>query len=97
MKRLIELRKYKEEIEQVCKQFGAKHIRVFGSVALGQERPSSDIDFLVELPKGYDMFAQRLPLQQRLMEITGSEIDVIPEHELSPYLRDRILEEAISL
>lgn len=97
MKRFIELRKHKDEIEQACKQFDAKNIRVFGSVALGQERPSSDINFLVELPKGYDMFTQRLPLQQYLMEITGSVIDVIPEHELNSYLRDHILKETISL
>ena len=45
-----------------CRQFAAHHIRVFGSAARGEDRPDSDIDFLVEFPTGYDLFAQRLPL-----------------------------------
>jgi predicted nucleotidyltransferase len=41
---------------------------VFGSVARGEQRPDSDIDFLVDFPRGNDLFAQRLPLAERLME-----------------------------
>ena len=34
----------------LSRQYGARHIRVFGSVARGEDRPDSDIDFLVEFP-----------------------------------------------
>ncbi|MDE2308169.1 MAG: nucleotidyltransferase domain-containing protein [Xanthomonadaceae bacterium] len=80
-----------------CRQFGARRIRVFGSVARGEERADSDIDFLVDFPPGYDLFAQRLPLAERLAEITGRRLDIIPEHELNRHLREAVLNEAVDL
>ena len=82
---------------QVRRQYGARRIRVFGSVARGEERSDSDIDFLVDFPRGYDLFAQRLPLAERLTQITGRRLDLIPEHELSRHLRDAVLKEAVEL
>ena len=87
----------KEAINAACRQFGARRIRVFGSVARREERPDSDIDFLVDFPQGYDLFAQRLPLAERLTEITGHRLDVIPEHELNRHIRARVLLEAVDL
>ncbi|MCW0202506.1 MAG: nucleotidyltransferase domain-containing protein [Rhodanobacter thiooxydans] len=87
----------KDAIHAACRQYGARRIRVFGSVARGEERPDSDIDFLVDFPRGYDLFAQRLPLAERLVEITGRQLDVIPEHELNRHIRARVLQEAVDL
>lgn len=84
-------------IEQACHQYGARRIRVFGSVARREDRVDSDVDFLVDLPRGYDLLAQRIPLQRRLTEIIGRPIDLIPEHELSPLMRDSVLREAVEL
>lgn len=87
----------KDAINAACRQYGARRIRVFGSVARGEERPDSDIDFLVDFPRGYDLFAQRLALAERLVEITGRQLDVIPEHELNRHIRARVLQEAVDL
>lgn len=87
----------KNAINAACRQYGARRIRVFGSVARGEERPDSDIDFLVDFPLGYDLFAQRLPLAERLAEITGRRLDVVPEHELNRHIRARVLQEAVDL
>ncbi len=87
----------KDAIHAACRQFGARRIRVFGSVARGEERPDSDIDFLVDFPPGYDLFGQRMPLAERLAQITGRRLDLIPEHELNPHLRDAVLKEAVEL
>jgi hypothetical protein len=87
----------KDAIHAACRQYGARRIRVFGSVARGEERPGSDIDFLVDFPRGYDLFAQRLPLAERFAEITGRQLDVIPEHELNRHIRARVLQEAVDL
>jgi predicted nucleotidyltransferase len=84
----------KQEIESLAALFGAKNIRIFGSVARGTERDDSDIDFLVEFPKGYDLFNQRLPLQEALSVLTARNIDLLPEHEINKHLRDSILQEA---
>ena len=91
------LHRQKAAIEAACLQYGARRIRVFGSVARGEERPDSDIDFLVDFPPGYDLFTQRLPLAERLAEITGRRLDLIPEHELNRHLRDVVLREAVDL
>jgi predicted nucleotidyltransferase len=91
------LHEKKDAINAACRQYGARRIRVFGSVARGEERPDSDIDFLVDFPRGYDLFAQRLPLQERLAEITGHHLDIVPEHELNRHFRAAVLEEAIDL
>ena len=72
-------------------------MRVFGPVAKGEESTSSDVDFLVTLPRGYDMFTQRLPLCEALADLLNRDIDLIPEHELNHHLRDHVLAEAISL
>ncbi|HEU5483009.1 MAG TPA: nucleotidyltransferase family protein [Sphingomicrobium sp.] len=91
------LRANREAIESACRQFGARRIRVFGSVARGEDGPDSDIDFLVDFPRGYDLFKQRLPLTERLAEIIGRRPDVVPEHELNRHLREAILREAVDL
>ena len=52
---------------------------------------------LVDFPRGYDLFAQRLPLVERLTQITGHRLDLIPEHELSRHLREAVLKEAVEL
>ena len=87
----------KDAINAAGREYGARRIRVFGSVARREEGPDSDIDFLVDFPSGYDLFAQRLPLAERLAEITGRELDVVPEHELNRHIRARVLREAVDL
>jgi len=91
------LRAKREDIADVGRQFGARRIRVFGSVARGEETADSDVDFLVDLPEGYDLFAQRLPLAERLTEIAGRPVDLVPEHELNRHLRPYVLAEAVDL
>ena len=92
-----QLHQQKEHIEALATQFGARRIRLFGSVATGQEGPDSDIDFLVDFPNGYDLFAQRLPLAEALSALTGRTVDLLPEHELNPHIRASILKGAVAL
>lgn len=94
---LEDLHLQKTTIDSMARQHGARRIRVFGSVARGQEQPESDVDFLVDLPLGYDLFTQRLPLAERLSELIGRRVDLIPEHELNRHIRQKILDEAVEL
>ena len=91
------LRSQREAILALGSQYGARHIRVFGSVARGEERADSDVDFLVDFPRGYDLFSQRLPLAERLAGLVGRRVEVVPEHELNRHIRDRVLKEAVEL
>jgi len=95
---LIEtLKAQREIILALTKQYDARRIRVFGSVARGEERPDSDVDLLVDFPRGYDLFTQRLPLTERLAMLLGRRVELIPEHELNRHIRDQVLKEAVDL
>ncbi len=94
---LDELRSKKAVIEALGQQYGARHIRVFGSVARGEDRPDSDVDFLVEFPQGYDLFAQRLPLTEKLVDLLQRKVELIPEHELNRHIREQVMKEAVEL
>jgi uncharacterized protein len=91
------LHQQKDKIEAMATQHGAKRIRLFGSVAVGTETSDSDIDFLVDLPLGYDFFNQRLALVEQLAVLTGRRIDLLPEHELNHYIKASILQSAVDL
>lgn len=94
---LDDLHAQKDAIVALGEQYGARHIRVFGSVARCEERPDSDVDFLVDFPRGYDLFAQRLPLAERLADLLGRRVELVPEHELNRHIREQVLEEAVEL
>ncbi len=94
---LEDLYRQKAAIDAMARRYGASRVRVFGSVARGQERPESDVDFLVEFPPGYDLFTQRLPLAEKLSTLIGRRVDLIPEHELNRHIRQQVLNEAVDL
>ncbi len=91
------LRTKKDAIRELGRRYGASNIRVFGSVARGEEGPNSDVDFLVVFPPGYDLFAQRLPLAEGLAALAGRKVELVPEHELNRHMRDHVLKEAVAL
>jgi predicted nucleotidyltransferase len=94
---LDHLHAQRNAIEELGRRYGARRMRVFGSVARRQDRSDSDVDILVEFDRGYDLFAQRLPLARGLSDLLGRNVDLVPEHELNQHLRDRILAEAVAL
>jgi len=94
---LDHLRHNSVSFNRIAAQYGASHLRVFGSVARREETPDSDVDFLVELPRGDDLFTQRLPLAQSLGDLLNRTVDLVPEHELNPHIQAQVLVEAVSL
>ena len=94
---LDELHAKRSDISELGRRYGARRIRVFGSVARREERPDSDVDFLVDFPSGYDLFAQRLPLTEKLAELLRRTVEVVPEHELNRHIRAHVLGEAVEL
>jgi predicted nucleotidyltransferase len=75
---------------------GPRNVRVFGSVQRGEATGSSDLDLLVDMSEGRSLF-DLIALGDELKAVLGVEIDVVTEQSLSPYLRDRILAEAVAL
>ena len=94
---LDQLHQMNARLNSLAAQFGGSRLRVFGSVARGEETASSDVDFLVAFPRGYDLFTQRMPLAQGLEELLHRKVDLLPEHELNPHIRAQVLAEAVPL
>jgi hypothetical protein len=90
------LRKNRQQILALAKKYGAYNVRVFGSLARGEARPDSDIDFLVELEAGRSLFDLG-GLLFDLEKLLGVEVDVVTEKGLRARLREHILKEAIPL
>ncbi len=91
-----ELKTKRPEIMTLASQYGAFNVRVFGSVARGEAGLDSDIDLLVTMEKGRSYF-DLVGLWQDLEELLGRKVDVVTDGGLSPYLKDRILAEAVPL
>lgn len=81
------------EILRIAARRGARNVRVFGSVARGEDRPDSDIDFLVDMEPGRTLLDLG-GLFADLRELLGRPVDVLTEKELHRLFRNRVLAEA---
>lgn len=87
------IRKRREEILKLASAHGAYNVRVFGSVARGEDTESSDVDFLVSMEQGRNLFDQA-GLLSDLQELLGRKVDVATDDSLYWLIRRRILREA---
>jgi len=83
----------KGQIHSIAAKHGAHNVRVFGSVARGDARADSDVDFLVDMEQGRTLLDQG-GLLMDLRDLLGVEVDVVTEYGLRPRIRERILKEA---
>lgn len=90
------LKNKREEILRIASDHGARNIRIFGSVSRGQAGPESDIDILVKLEPGRTLL-DIIAIKQDLEDLLGCEVDVVTEEAISPYIREQVLKEAVSL
>lgn len=90
------IRKHRDEIARLARAHGASNLRLFGSVARGDARPSSDVDVLIEIEAGWSLL-DHIALKQDLEDLLGCEVDVVTEKSLHPRLREKVLREAVSL
>jgi len=51
-----QLREYKPQLKRLARKYGIKKLYVFGSIARGESRIQSDVDFLVEMKPGSSLF-----------------------------------------
>ena len=94
LKQLIEEKR--DEILRLAVKHGARNVRLFGSVARGEDRPDSDVDFLVEAgPTTSSWFPAGLILD--LEKTLGRRVEIVTDRGLNPYLRDQVLREAVPL
>lgn len=91
------LRKHRTEIRAAAEAVGASNVRIFGSVARGEETPQSDVDLLVDFPAGERGLFPLLRLAGDVEAIVGIPVDVAAAEVMAPQVRERALAEAVPL
>ena len=86
----------RERILLLAEQYGARQVRVFGSVARRQDDADSDIDFLVDMEPRRSLFDLG-GLLVDLEKLLNSKVDVFTERGLKDRIRDRVVNEAVLL
>ena len=89
----IELdKKIKEQATRLYTEFGVASLAIFGSVARGQEKPESDVDFLVRF-SGEPTFERYASLKLFLEDLLQCPIDLVTEDAIRPRMRASIEED----
>lgn len=87
------LEEKREEILRLAALHGATNVRVFGSVARGDDRDDSDIDLLVHMEDGRSLL-DMVRLWDQLGSLLGRKVDVVDDESLHYVIRDEVLSEA---
>jgi uncharacterized protein len=87
------LLKLRAIILPITRAHGVRNVRIFGSFARGEQRRTSDVDLLVDLPDGMSLFGLS-GLKIKLEEAVKRKVDVIPADSIKPALRKYILADA---
>jgi uncharacterized protein len=95
--RMVKLRENRDRIRRAAHRHGAKNVRIFGSVARGEDKPGSDIDLLVDLDVRSKGLFPLAALQDELSEMLGERVDVVPQEALDPHVAVNALAEAVPL
>ncbi|MBI2147732.1 nucleotidyltransferase family protein [Candidatus Woesearchaeota archaeon] len=90
-----DLKKLKLKIIKILKNRGIKKAGLFGSYARGEQKKNSDIDILIQPTRGMgiEFFGLNIELEEKL----GKKVDLVSYNGLSPYIKERILEEEVRI
>jgi predicted nucleotidyltransferase len=87
---------YRERILALTRKYGAKRVRVFGSVRRRSAGAASDVDLLVDaLPE--TSLLDHAHLENELRRLLGRPVDVAEEDALPWSMRSQVLAEAVLL
>lgn len=94
MTQLIE--QHRDAILRIAAKYGARNVRVFGSIIRGDATDTSDIDILIDLDSNRSLL-DHVGLKQELEELLDRNVDIVVEGGISPYLEEQIHSEAVPL
>jgi predicted nucleotidyltransferase len=91
-----EIQKIQAQIVPILKEAGVLRSSIFGSVARGEANEKSDVDILVELPRGKSMF-DLIDLEEKLAAKLGKKVDLVTYRSVHHLLRDIIFKEQVQI
>ncbi|HXH58293.1 helix-turn-helix domain-containing protein [Iamia sp.] len=90
------LRRHRRALTTTAERRGATNLRVFGSVARGDDTEDSDIDLLVDLSPDVGLVGLA-GLERELAGLLGRPVDIVPASSLKSGIEPQVLAEAIPL
>jgi predicted nucleotidyltransferase len=90
------IRERRDEILRVAARHGAGNVRLFGSVARGEDTLESDVDLLVDVTGETTRWFPG-SLVADLEQLLGRRVQLVIRRSLSPLIQDSVLREAVSL
>ena len=90
------LRAARRQVIETIKAAGGSNVRVFGSVATGQEHEGSDIDLLFHMDQPLGLM-DLAGLEMELGTVLHADVDLVPDTNIRPTMRERIISEAVPL
>jgi predicted nucleotidyltransferase/DNA-binding XRE family transcriptional regulator len=84
-------------VATLLREHRAENVRIFGSVARGEDTPESDVDLLVDFPANTRGLFPLLRLAGEIEQLLGRSVDVAAVEVMAEPVRERALAEAIPL
>ena len=94
---LDEIRAKRDEIYAIARRHKAEKLWVFGSCARREERPDSDVDFLVKWMPGEYSWRNERAMSSAYEKLLGSKVDLVASRILPQSLgfAHRVCKEAV--
>ena len=90
------VRQHRHRLIMAAGAHGMTNLRVFGSVARGEDQPGSDVDLLVDIAPGLGLFGLGRA-RAELEQILHAQIDLVPASDLKPLVAQRVAVDLVAL
>jgi predicted nucleotidyltransferase len=84
----------KGKVIPILERYGTKRAAIFGSLAKGEAKTSSDIDILVEIKSDISLL-DFVGMKLELEEVLGRKVDLVEYDTIKPLIKERILGEQV--
>ncbi len=91
-----QVRRRRRELVAAAAAHGVRNLRVFGSVARGEDRPDSDLDLLADVPPGMGLLGLGR-VEAELEGIIGAQVDLVPAGTMKPGVSERVERDLVPL
>ncbi|NLA36746.1 MAG: helix-turn-helix domain-containing protein [Actinobacteria bacterium] len=92
----VAVHRHRNELLTIGKEYGLRNLRLFGSVARGDDVEGSDVDLLVDLDDHVGAVALA-GARRKMEELLNAPVDLVPANQLRAHVRDSAFAEAVAL
>jgi len=93
---LDRVRERRKDVARLAERNKISKVLVFGSCARKEERPDSDIDFLVDFKPNASLF-DHVHMRDDLSDLFGVKVDVVSSKGLDPFVASYLMKDAVEI